>query len=37
MFDAAIEFLKQLVYLIPGILGIYILFDCVGSLLLNKR
>lgn len=37
MFDIAIQFMIQLISLIPGVFGIYILFDLIGSLLFNKR
>lgn len=37
MFDVAIQFMVQMVELIPGVFGIYILFDLLGSLLFNKR
>lgn len=37
MFDISIQFMVQLVDLIPGVIGIYILFDLIGSLLFGKR
>lgn len=37
MFEVAIQFMVQMVELIPGVFGIYILFDLLGSLLFNKR
>lgn len=37
MFDVAIQFMVQMVELIPGVFGLYILFDLLGSLLFNKR
>lgn len=37
MFECAEQMLVQLVQLMPAILGIYILFDLVGSLLFGKR
>lgn len=37
MFDIAIQFMVQLVYLIPGVIGIYLIFDLMGSLLFGKR
>ena len=37
MFDVATTFLSQLISLIPSIIGIYILFDLIGSLLFGKR
>ena len=36
MFDIAIQFMVQMVGLIPGVFAIYILFDLMGSLLFNK-
>lgn len=36
MFDIAIQFMVQMVSLIPGVFSIYILFDLMGSLLFNK-
>ena len=37
MFDIAIQFMIQLVDLIPGVIGIYLIFDLMGSLLFGKR
>lgn len=37
MFDIAIQFMIQLVELIPGVIGIYLIFDLMGSLLFGKR
>lgn len=37
MFDIAIEFMVQLVGLIPGVFAIFILFDLLGSLLFGKN
>lgn len=37
MFDIAIQFMLQLVELIPPVFAIFILFDLLGSLLFNKR
>lgn len=37
MFEIATQFMVQLVGLIPGAFGIYILFDLLGSLLFGKR
>lgn len=37
MFDVAVSFMVQLVDLMPGIFGIYILFDFFGSLLFGRR
>lgn len=36
MFEVAIQFMVQLVELIPVVFGIYILFDFLGSLLFGK-
>lgn len=37
MFDIAIQFMVQLVSLIPPVFAIFILFDLLGSLLFNKK
>lgn len=37
MFDIASQFMVQLVNFIPGVFGIYILFDLMGSLLFSKN
>ncbi len=37
MFDIAIQFMVQLVGLMPAVFGIYLLFDLIGSLLFGKR
>lgn len=37
MFEVAIQFMVQMVELIPGVFGLYILFDLLGSLLFSKR
>lgn len=37
MFDIATQFMIQLVELIPGVIGIYLIFDLMGSLLFGKR
>lgn len=37
MFEVALQFMQQLITLIPGILGIYLIFDFVGSLLFGKK
>lgn len=37
MFDIATQFMIQLVDLIPGVMGIYLIFDLMGSLLFGKR
>lgn len=36
MFEVAIEFMVQMVELIPGVFGLYILFDFLGSLLFGR-
>lgn len=36
MFDIAITFMVQLVYLIPAFIGIYLIFDLLGSLFFGK-
>lgn len=37
MFDISIQFMVQLVKMIPAIFGLYVLFDFTGALLFNKR
>ena len=37
MFDVAAHFMVQLVDLIPAVIGIYLIFDLLGSLLFGKR
>lgn len=37
MFDIATQFMVQLVDLIPAVMGIYLIFDLMGSLLFGKR
>ena len=37
MFECSEQMLVQLVNLIPPILGIYIIFDLLGSMLFGKR
>lgn len=37
MFDVSIQFMVQLVGLLPAVFAIYILFDLLGSLLFGKR
>lgn len=37
MFDIATQFMIQLIDLIPGVIGIYLIFDLMGSLLFGKR
>lgn len=37
MFDIATTLLSQLVELMPGLIGLYIIFDLTGALLFGKR
>lgn len=37
MFEIATNMMVQLVELIPGVFGIYILFDLMGSLLFGNK
>lgn len=37
MFDLCLQFLTQLIDLLPGFIGIYILFDFIGVLLFGRR
>lgn len=37
MFDVAVDFMVQMVELIPVVFAVYIIFDFVGSLLFGKR
>lgn len=37
MFDIAIQFMVQMVGLIPGVFGLFILFDLLGGLLFGKK
>ncbi len=37
MFDVSLTLLSQLINLLPGLIGIYILFDLIGSLLFERR
>lgn len=37
MFDVAVDFMVQMVQLIPVVFAVYIIFDFVGSLLFGKR
>ena len=36
MIDIALQFMVQLIGLIPAVIGIYILFDLLGSLLFGR-
>lgn len=37
MFDISLQFLSQLISLIPGLLGIYVIFDLTGSLIFGRK
>lgn len=37
MFECAIQFLSQLIDLMPYIIALYVIFDFTGSLLFGKR
>lgn len=37
MFDVAKQMMIQLIDLIPGVIGLYLIFDFMGSLLFGKR
>ena len=37
MFDIAIQFMVQMVGLIPAVFGLFILFDLIGGLLFGKK
>lgn len=37
MFEITLQFMSQLIELIPGIIGLYVIFDFVGSLLFSRR
>lgn len=37
MFDIALTFMSQLIEMLPAMIGIYILFDFIGTLLFGKR
>ena len=37
MFDIALQFMSQLIDLMPALIALYILFDFVGSLLFGHR
>lgn len=37
MFDVAIQFLSQLIDLIPYLIALYLVFDFIGMLLFGKR
>lgn len=37
MFDVAVTLMVQMVELIPGIFGLYIVFDFLGSLIFGRK
>ncbi len=37
MFDVSLQFLSQLIDLMPAIIALYVLFDFTGSLLFGQR
>lgn len=37
MFDVAVDFIVQMVQLIPVVFAMYIIFDFMGSLLFGKK
>lgn len=37
MFEIAVQFMVQLVDLLPGVIILYVLFDLVGHLLFGRR
>lgn len=37
MFEISLTLLKQLISLMPGLFGVYVLFDLIGGLLFGKR
>lgn len=37
MFDVTLSFISRLIDLLPGLIGLYILFDFVGGLLFGRR
>lgn len=36
MFNVALTFISQLIDLLPGLIGLYILFDFIGMLLFGR-
>ena len=36
MFNVALTFMSQLIDLLPGLIGLYILFDFIGMLLFGR-
>lgn len=37
MFEVTLTFISQLIELLPGLIGLYILFDFIGSILFGRR
>lgn len=37
MFEFSLTFISQLIELIPGLIGLYILFDFIGTILFGRR
>lgn len=37
MFEIATDFMVQIVYLIPGYLGLYLIFDFLGSFFFGRN
>ncbi len=37
MFDVSLQFLSQLIELMPALIGLYVVFDFTGSLLFGQR
>lgn len=37
MFDISLQFLSQLIDLLPGLIGIYVIFDFTGSLIFGRK
>lgn len=37
MFEVSLTFLKQLIDLLPSLIGLYILFDFIGMLLFGRN
>lgn len=36
MIDVSLQFISQLIEILPGLIGIYILFDFIGTLLFGR-
>lgn len=37
MFEVTLTFFSQLIELLPGLIGLYILFDFIGTILFGRR